>query len=103
MVEGPVRNGRPSLELGTQDGDADMPIHFSDFFQLSKSQLELDFVDVPIDGDIPLFIDPYALSQRVDRWSQQAHLTLIDFFERIVSAIRGGAVEKARQLLLHLQ
>ena len=45
---------------------------FSEYFGLNKGQHELDFVDVLVnDGDVPLFIDPYAISTRRDRWSIQ--------------------------------
>jgi len=37
---------------------------FSQVFKLKKSQAELDFVDVPVNADIPLFVDPFALSQK---------------------------------------
>lgn len=75
---------------------------FSKRFKLGKSQSELDFVDVPIDGDIPLFIDPFAIAQRTDRWSQECHQVLHTFFERVVQEIRSGQSSKARELLLHL-
>jgi hypothetical protein len=35
---------------------------FSTYYGLVKSQAELDFVDVPLETDIRLFVDPYALS-----------------------------------------
>jgi hypothetical protein len=76
---------------------------FSKFFNLQKTQAELDFVDVPINGDIPLFIDPFALSQRTDRWSQQASGTLVAFFERVVRAIREDHAALALHLLQHLR
>ena len=47
-------------------------IKFSEYFKLEKNQLELDFVDVFIDGDIPLFVDPYFISRRNDEWSINA-------------------------------
>ena len=76
---------------------------FSQFFNLQKTQAELDFVNVPINRDIPLFIDPFALSQRPDRWSQQASGTLVAFFEKVVRAIRENDVALALQLLQHLR
>jgi len=76
---------------------------FSEVFNLGKTQAELDFVNIPVDADIPLFIDPFAISRRTDRWSEQCHRTIISFFERIVDAIRSGNEEMGRELLRHLQ
>ena len=33
---------------------------FSEYYNLGKTQAELDYVDVFIDDDIPLFIDPFV-------------------------------------------
>ena len=41
-------------------------MRFSEHFQLGMTQYELDFVDIPLETDIPLFIDPYAISIRND-------------------------------------
>lgn len=79
------------------------PVTFSKAFDLGKSQAELDFVDVPLNTDIPLFVDPFAISQRPERWSQQCHRTLVAFFQRIVDAIRAGRDQQALELLSHLQ
>jgi len=75
----------------------------SKVFKLGKSQAELDFVDVNVNGDTRLFIDPYALSRRRDRWSYEAHKTLTEFFERVVFAIRDGKDDEAMELLQYLQ
>ncbi|MBA7590210.1 hypothetical protein ES708_32318 [subsurface metagenome] len=76
---------------------------FSEVFNLGKTQAELDFVNIPVDTDILLFVDPFAISRRTDRWSEQCHRTIINFFEQIVDAIRSGNEESARELLGHLQ
>lgn len=76
---------------------------FSQAFRLNKTQAELDFVDVPLHTDISLFLDPFALSQRVDRWSQECHATLLGFFQRVVDSIRSRRHEEARELLSHLR
>jgi hypothetical protein len=47
---------------------------FAQHFQLAKSQAELDFVDVVLETGNPFFVDPFAISQRHDRWGQGAHL-----------------------------
>lgn len=75
---------------------------FSKAFKLGKTQLELDFVDIPLQTDVWLFIDPFAISQRPDPWSQQAHRTVMTFFERIVEFIREGRLDEAGRLLSNL-
>lgn len=32
---------------------------------IEKTQFELDFVDIDIDGDLPLFIDPIYIYQKL--------------------------------------
>jgi hypothetical protein len=76
---------------------------FSTHFGLGKSQAELDFVNVPIEEDIPLFIDPFAISQRSDRWSIECHQVIIEFFDRVVQEIRSRNLANARGLLLYLR
>jgi hypothetical protein len=75
----------------------------SECFQLGKTQSELDFVDVNIDVDNFLFVDPFAISQRPDPWSQDAHQTIVDFFQRIVNLIRANDRVGALQALSHLR
>lgn len=79
------------------------PTRFSRHVGLTRAQAELDFVDVPIDADIPLFIDPFAISQRLDPFSGKCHDALYDFFSRILDSIRSGNASAARALLQHLQ
>lgn len=76
---------------------------FSQTFGIGKRQSELDFVDVPLHTDVWLFIDPFAISQRVDVLSQQAHETLLIFFQNVVDSIRSGDDVRAQELLLHLR
>lgn len=77
---------------------------FSDYFELDKSQFELDFVDIPINhGDIPLFIDPYAISKRKDRWSNEAHNLIVDFFQEVINLIKDGESDQARYMLAGLR
>ena len=72
-------------------------------FGLNKTQPELDFVNVNVDGDLPLFVDPFALALRPDPWSQGAHDTLVGFFQQVVDEIRAGQMDRALNLLGNLQ
>lgn len=78
------------------------PSRFSDHFGLNKSQAELDFVDVPLHTDIPLFIDPYALSIEPDPWFVECNDLVVGFFELVFDAIRDGRRTEARTLLRSL-
>ncbi len=77
---------------------------FSQYFRLGKTQYELDFVDVPVNnGDIPLFIDPYAISRRTDRWSIQCNNLIVDFFEKAVLLVRSGKSDLAKTMFSNLK
>ena len=75
---------------------------FSSYFKIKKTQAELDFVDVDIDIDTPLYIDPYALTTRDDEWSLQCHQLVVSYFQTILLAIKNNDINKGTRLLSHL-
>lgn len=75
----------------------------SEYFSLQKTQAELDFVNVEVFGDNRLFVDPFAVSQRPDPLGKACHSTIIEFFTRVVEAIRIGNEQLALELLSHLR
>lgn len=75
---------------------------FTKAYRIEKSQAELDFVDIPLHTDIPLFIDPYAISKRNDIWSIDCHNTIVEFFQRAVDAIRGKKDKDAIEMFSQL-
>jgi len=77
-------------------------VKFSKYFKLNKDQTELDFVDVSLERDTPLFIDPYALSRRTDIFSIECHSHVVDFFENVMKAITNNEHSKAKALLNNL-
>lgn len=74
----------------------------SQIFNLGKSQAELDFVDIDINEDIPLFIDPFFISIRTDNWSIDASRTIRSFFQNVLSLIRQNNVRDGKELFKHL-
>jgi hypothetical protein len=77
-------------------------IRFSQYFNLGKIQSELDFVDIPLDKDIKLYLDPYALSVVKEPWYQESHSIIVDFFQELINSIRKKDKNRAVYLLSHL-
>jgi hypothetical protein len=75
---------------------------FSDHYELGRSQAELDFVDIPLDTDIRLFVDPYALSLDTAPWFVDCGNLVIDFFQLVLDGIRSGDPVASKRLLAHL-
>lgn len=74
----------------------------SEYFNLNKSQAELDFVDIDYTTDTPLFIDPFFLSKKKDKWSIEATLTIRSFFQNVIDSIRKGNENESKELFDHL-
>lgn len=74
----------------------------SEIFNLQKSQAELDFVDIDISKDTPLFLDPFFLGKRKDRWSIEATLTIRSFFQKLIDLIRSDRIPEAKLLFDYL-
>jgi hypothetical protein len=80
----------------------DIAYRFSNLHKLNKRQSELDFVDVLVDTDIPLYVDPYAFKIGDDEWSKECNDLVISFFQELIDALRSGSEYKARALLGNL-
>lgn len=77
-----------------------MPTTFSSYFKLNKSQNELDFIDIIVgNGDTPLFIDPFTITNRTDRWSISCHNQIVNYFQLLLENIISENNEKAECML----
>ncbi|TKW61399.1 MAG: hypothetical protein DI628_01875 [Blastochloris viridis] len=74
-------------------------VRFTEHFGIPLTQHSVDFVNVNLDSDIPLFIDPVALAEREDEWAQVCTGMVAGFFQRIVDLIRSGDEATALKLL----
>lgn len=74
----------------------------SDHYNLGLNQAELDFVDIPVDTDLPLFCDPYAFVIERDPWFVDCNELIFNFFSRMVGHIRSGQKERAMRMLSHV-
>jgi hypothetical protein len=75
---------------------------FSEVFGLKKSQAQLDFVDIDLASDTPLYIDPYALTTREDTWSVECHTCVVSFFAAVLSCVQNGNRKRGTELLSRL-
>lgn len=75
----------------------------SKYFKLGRDQSTLDFLDVHIDKDIPVFVDPTALRGIDTEWGQHCRSLLQNYFGTVMSAIQNGDHSEARRLLASLR
>jgi len=71
----------------------------SEYFGLGRTQPSLDFVDVDIEGDTRVFIDPRALRLLPSKWGDECVSLIQNFFKTILLAIRDGQNDRAKALL----
>lgn len=62
----------------------------SRFFNLDRDQTTLDFVDVPIGNDTPVFLDPSRLRTMQSEWASECNSLLQHFFEMLLSHVKSG-------------
>lgn len=74
----------------------------SEIFKLDKTQYELDFVDINIDVDTPLFLDPYFISKQQFPFAQRSYTTLSSYFSYLLSLLRKQKIKEAKELFSHL-
>jgi hypothetical protein len=78
-------------------------VRVSECYQLGLGQAALDFVNVDVEGDAPLFIDPRALRLLPTRWGHECVSLIQDFFGYVLDCIRNGERDKALALLEQLR
>lgn len=78
-------------------------MRFSEYYKLNRNQAYLDFVDIPLDTDVEVFLDPVAIKALNTPWSIELSSLLQSFFETVLKLIRSGQHGKARFLLSSLK
>lgn len=74
----------------------------SDYFSLKTTQPSLDFVDVDLEKDAKLFIDPSALYLLNTEWGSRCRSLIKSFFSTVLESIKNGDDDTARSLLTQL-
>ena len=62
----------------------------------------MDFVDVDVRGDVPLFVNPGALRKNKSEWAERCTNLMRDFMEVVLARIRVDDLDGARDLLIYL-
>lgn len=75
---------------------------FSEAFDLPVTHAGLDFVDIDLSTDMPLFLDPYAIQIRHDQWSDRCGDHIRSFFSTLLDVLRVDDLARAGHLLNHL-
>lgn len=75
----------------------------SQYFKLTDRQPTLDFVDVDVVNDTPLFIDPQAFLSINSEWTDQCVSLIQHFFGEVLAAIQRDDARRGRQLLSYLR
>lgn len=74
----------------------------SEYYSLGRTQPYLDFVDIRLDTDIPVFLDPTGIKSLDSQWGHELSSLLQSFFECVLENIKAGNDKKAQNLLSSL-
>lgn len=74
----------------------------SEHFDLGLAQPQLDFVDVKIESDTRVYLDPRALTLLDTEWGRECVALIGDFFGCVLAAITSGDEARAIRLLNQL-
>lgn len=75
----------------------------SEYFELGKSQPYLDFVDIRLDTDIEVFVDPTSLKELKSSWGHECASLVQHYFDAVLQKIRTGDNQGAQRLVSSLQ
>jgi len=77
-------------------------MRFSEYFGLeSNNQKYFDFVNVRVDWDNKLFIDPTRIEAETDSFSAECDSIILGFFNTILDLFENNKVEEARSNLVY--
>lgn len=74
----------------------------TEYFSLDMTQGSVDFVDVDVVEDVPVYIDPTALRNQPGEWARSCVESLQSFFEALLKAIGDDDLARLRDLIYPL-
>ncbi len=77
-------------------------MRFSEHFKLNRTQPYLDFVDVRLDTDVPVFVDPNAIKTSESTFGHECASLIQGYFESVLQRIKSGRHADAMRLVSSL-
>lgn len=74
----------------------------TDYYSLGITQGGVDFVDVDVHTDVPVYIDPTAIRHQTGPWADACLVALQTFFKALLDAIKAGDKPAQRALIYPL-
>lgn len=74
----------------------------TEYFSLGVTQGGVDFVDVDVHTDVPVYIDPTAIRHQTGPWAEACVDALQSFFQALIDAIKAGDKDAQRDLIYPL-
>lgn len=76
-------------------------MRFSEHFKLNASQKKLEFVDICLERDIPVFLDPFKLKIDDSELAYRCRKLIINFFGLLIKTIKRGNKAEALRLFAY--
>lgn len=73
------------------------PLKFTEFFKINSD--DIDFVDIYVNCDLPLFLDPFGISALRTPWAKECENQIATYFQYLIDCIRNGDNKSIKQLL----
>src|SRR5579875_3048150 len=83
-------------------GEVASLMHVTEYYDLDRTQAEVDFVDVDVDTDSRIFIDPRAIRLQHGDLQESCVAYLVSFFTEVLDAIRDENQVRVRALMRYL-
>jgi hypothetical protein len=74
-------------------------VRFSECFKLDSTQPHLDFVDIRLDTDIAVFMDPSAIKASTSTFGHECASFVQNYFEAVLQRIKAGKDAEAQRLV----
>lgn len=72
---------------------------FSEQYNINKIQEDLEFVDIDLENDLELFIDPYIFTKIKGEFSDTCNNAIVNFFNEVINFIKKKDVLNATKML----